>query len=276
MNDTGQTISQQEAQHHVQQNVQSGGQTAGRTHGRLVGKRLFVTGAGQGIGRAIALACAAEGAEVSASDRSYEKVSLLADGRDGIVPLSLDVTDPAAIRETLATRAVDVLVNCAGWVAAGSIGEASEEDWARSFEINVTAMFRTIKAVLPGMVERGFGSIINISSVVSSISGVPNRAAYGASKAAVIGLTKAVAADVIDRHVRCNAVAPGTTASPSLDERIAAFDDPVAARRDFIARQPMGRLGRPEEIAAAVVWLAGDDSAFVTGTVVVVDGGQTL
>jgi 2-keto-3-deoxy-L-fuconate dehydrogenase len=171
---------------------------------------------------------------------------------------------------------VDVLVNCAGWVPATGILEATEEEWAAAFELNVTSMFRTIRAVLPGMVERRNGSIVNISSVVSSISGVPNRASYGSTKAAVIGLTKAVAADVISLGVRCNALAPGTTASPSLDERIAAFADPEAARRDFIARQAMGRLGKPEEMAAAVVWLASDESSFATGTVVVVDGGQTL
>ncbi|MDR2373714.1 MAG: SDR family oxidoreductase [Bifidobacteriaceae bacterium] len=244
---------------------------------RLAGKTALVTGAGQGIGRAIALALAAEGGQVWAANRSADSVQAVAREHPAVRALTLDVTDGAAVRAAIAELpAIDVLVNCAGWVATTSILDATEKEWRRAFEVNVTAMFTTIKAVLPGMVERRAGSIINISSVVSSISGVPNRASYGASKAAVIGLTKAVAADVIDHHVRCNAVAPGTTESPSLSDRIAASDDPVAARRRFIERQPMGRLGQPAEIAAAVLWLASDESAFATGSVVVVDGGQTL
>jgi len=247
------------------------------SEGRLVGKLAFVTGAGQGIGCATALALAREGATVVAADRNTEKMAGLPSLDARIRPIGLDVTDSDAVRRAIAGAGpVDVLFNCVGWVHHGTILETSEEQWAASFDINVTSMFRTIRAVLPGMLERGRGSIVNVSSAVSSISGVPNRVAYGASKAAVIGLTKAVAADVITSGVRVNAVCPGTTQSPSLDERIAAKGDPVAGRQAFIARQPMGRLGTPEEIAAAVVWLASDESAFATGTTIVIDGGQTL
>jgi 2-keto-3-deoxy-L-fuconate dehydrogenase len=245
--------------------------------GRLAGKRAFITGAAQGMGRAMAVAFAAEGAEVFAADRNQLKIEELAAAYPAIRSATLDVTDARGIVEAFeAAGTIDILVNCAGWVAAASILEATEEEWSTAVDVNVRSMFRTIKAVLPGMIERGSGSIINISSVVSSISGVPNRATYGTTKAAVIGLTKAVAADVIKTGVRCNAIAPGTTESPSLDQRIAAFADPVQARRDFIARQAMGRLGTPEEIAAAALWLASDESRFTTGSVVVVDGGQTL
>ncbi|MDR0366062.1 MAG: SDR family oxidoreductase [Bifidobacteriaceae bacterium] len=245
--------------------------------GRLSGKNAFVTGAGQGMGAAISRAFVAEGATVVATDRNLAKVRELAESCPGVTGLGLDVTDGSGIVQAMeAAGPVDVLVNCAGWVAVTGIEDCTEEEWLTSFDVNVTSMFRTIKAALPGMVERGTGSIINISSVVSSIAGVPNRLAYGATKAAVIGLTKAVAADVITKGVRCNTIAPGTTESPSLDERIGAAADPVQARKDFVARQAMGRLGKPEEIAAAAVWLASDEAAFVTGTVVVVDGGQTL
>ena len=247
------------------------------SEGRLAGKLAFVTGAGQGIGRATALALAREGATVVASGRNTEKMADLPSLDPRIRPIGLDVTDSDAVRRAIADAGpVDVLFNCAGWVHVGTILETSDEQWATSFDINVTSMFRTIRAVLPGMLERGRGSIVNVSSAVSSISGVPNRVAYGASKAAVIGLTKAVAADVIMSGVRVNAVCPGTTESPSLDERIAATGDPVAGREAFIARQPMGRLGTPQEIAAAVVWLASDESSFATGTTIVIDGGQTL
>lgn len=245
--------------------------------GRLAGKRAFVTGAGQGIGRAVTLAFAAEGADVVAASRTLSKMADLPQRAPSVEPVALDLTDGSRVREAIAAAGqVDILFNCAGWVHSGTILDASEEDWRRSFDQNVTSMFHTIRAALPGMVERGTGSIINVASVASSITGVAGRAAYGASKAAVIGLTKAVARDAIRTGVRCNALAPGTTLSPSLEERMSATDDPDATRRAFTERQPIGRLGTVEEMAAAAVWLAGDESTFTTGTVLVVDGGQTL
>ncbi|MDZ5696146.1 SDR family oxidoreductase [Chelativorans sp. M5D2P16] len=245
--------------------------------GRLSGKRAFVTGAGQGIGRAIALAFAHEGAKVVAASRTAEKMADLPAFSSLIAPVALDVTDSAAVRRAMSDAGtVDILVNCAGWVHDGTVLDCSEEDWARSLDQNVTSCFHTIRAVLPGMIERGSGSIVNVASVASSITGVANRAAYGASKAAVIGLTKAVARDVIRSGVRVNALCPGTTQSPSLEARIAATEDPETTRRAFMERQPMGRLGTADEMAAAALYLAGEESAFTTGTVIVVDGGQTL
>ncbi|HYG86707.1 MAG TPA: SDR family oxidoreductase [Azospirillum sp.] len=245
--------------------------------GRLAGKRAFVTGAGQGIGRAVALAFAREGATVVAASRTLSKMQDLPALEPAITPIGLDVTDGDAVARAIGEAGpLDVLFNCAGWVHNGTLLECSPEDWARSFDQNVTSMFHTIRAALPSMLERRRGAIVNVASVASSITGVANRAAYGASKAAVIGLTKAVARDVIASGVRCNALCPGTTHSPSLEDRIQASDDPEAMRRQFIARQPMGRLGTVEEMAAAAVYLASDESAFVTGTVLVVDGGQTL
>lgn len=245
--------------------------------GRLAGMTAFVTGAGQGIGRAIAIAYAAEGAQVYAASRTASKLANLREVSRAITPLSLDVTDGRAVARIIAdTSPLDVLLNCAGWVHGGTLLETSEADWAKSFDQNVTSMFHTIKAALPAMLERRSGSIINVASVASSITGVAGRAAYGASKAAVIGLTKAVARDGVSAGVRCNALCPGTTLSPSLEERIQSAPDPEARRREFIARQAMGRLGTPEEMAAAAVYLASPDSAFTTGTVIVVDGGQTL
>jgi 2-keto-3-deoxy-L-fuconate dehydrogenase len=244
--------------------------------GRLAGKRAFVTGAGQGIGRAVAMAFAAEGATVRAASRTLAKMADLP-ARGAIEPLELDVTDGPAVRAAIKDAgSVDILFNCAGWVHDGTILDASEDDWERSLRANVTSMFHTVSAALPGMIERGSGSIINVASVASSITGVANRAAYGASKAAVIGLTKAVARDFIRTGVRCNALCPGTTATPSLEARIAATADPEATRRAFAERQPIGRLGRVEEIAAAALYLAADESSFTTGTITVVDGGQTL
>ena len=242
--------------------------------GRLAGKRAFVTGAGQGIGRAVAVAFAREGADVVAASRTLSKMRDL----DGAIrPVALDVTDADAVRRIAAEAgAIDILFNCAGWVHNGTILDCDLEDWTRSFDQNVTSMFHTIRAVLPGMLERRAGSIVNVASVASSLTGVANRAAYGASKAAVIGLTKAVARDHIASGVRCNALCPGTTLSPSLDARIEATDDPDATRRQFIARQPMGRLGSVEEMAAAALYLASDESSFTTGSVLTVDGGQTL
>ena len=244
---------------------------------RLAGKRAFVTGAGQGIGRAVALAFAQQGATVLAASRTLAKMADLPDLQAGIFPVGLDVTDGAAVA-TAISRAMplDVLCNCAGWVHNGTVLDCSDADWQRSLDQNATSCFLTIRAALPAMLELRRGSIVNVASVASSITGVANRAAYGASKAAVIGLTKAVARDTIRSGVRCNALCPGTTDSPSLGERIAATPDPAATRREFVARQPMGRLGSVDEMAAAAVYLASDESAFMTGNVLVVDGGQTL
>ena len=243
---------------------------------RLAGKTALVTAAGQGIGRASAVAMAAEGARVYASDVNPRALEGLSAERN-IVTRVLDVLDDAAVRATLAELPpLDVLFNCAGYVHHGTILDCAPRDWEASFALNVRAMYVTIREALPRMLERGRGSIINMASVASSIKGVPNRLAYGASKAAVIGLTKAVAADYVGRGIRCNAIAPGTVDTPSLAERINAFPDPVEARKAFIARQPMGRLATPEEIAPIVVLLASDESAFVTGTVYSIDGGMTI
>jgi 2-keto-3-deoxy-L-fuconate dehydrogenase len=244
--------------------------------GRLAGKRGLITAAAQGIGRATALALAREGALVLATDLN---ATLLIDleAEAGLTTARLDVTDEAEIAKLAREQgALDVLVNVAGFVHHGSILECGDDDYDFSMNLNVRSMYRMIRAFLPAMLKRGGGSIVNVASVCSSLKGLPNRFIYGTSKAAVIGLTKSVAADYVRRGVRCNAIAPGTIQSPSLDERIAAFDDPEAARSDFIARQPMGRLGTAEEIAAIAVHLAGDESAYTTGQVFVVDGGITI
>ncbi|WP_299808289.1 SDR family oxidoreductase [uncultured Roseibium sp.] len=244
---------------------------------RLAGKRAFVTGAGQGIGRATALAFAREGAEVIAASRTLSKMEDLPALHGAITPLALDVTDADSVQEAVSNAGrVDILFNCAGWVHNGTILDCSPEDWLNSFDQNVTSIYRTIRAVLPGMLQRGSGSIINVASVASSITGVANRAAYGSSKAAVIGLTKSVARDFIRSGVRCNALCPGTTLSPSLEARMQATPDPEATRREFTSRQPMGRLGTVEEMASAAVYLGSDESSFTTGTLMVIDGGQTL
>jgi 2-keto-3-deoxy-L-fuconate dehydrogenase len=245
---------------------------------RLAGQTAIVTGAAQGIGRAASLAFATEGATtVWALDRNGQAVAALAEADGAIQPVTLDVTKSDAI-DSFAAEAgpVDVLFNCAGAVPHGTILDCGEAEWAATLDVNVGSMYRMIGAFLPGMVERGRGSIINMASVVSSIAGVPNRFAYGASKAAVVGLTKSVAADFVSRGVRCNAIAPGTVDTPSLADRMAAQGDPEAARAAFVARQPMGRLGTAEEIAAIAVYLASDESAYATGSVFVVDGGMTL
>jgi 2-keto-3-deoxy-L-fuconate dehydrogenase len=250
--------------------------------GRVEGKVALVTAAGQGIGRAITEAFIVEGASVIASDLAVDKL----DGLKVKQRRKLDVRSFAEI-ETLARDigrefgALDILVNCAGYVHQGSVLECSEKDWDFSFDLNVKSMHRTIKTFLPAMVEKKSGSIINISSAVSSIRGVPNRYAYGATKAAVIGLTKAVAADFIKQGVRCNAVCPGTIESPSLDERITALSKETgrsfeAVQQDFVARQPMGRLGTPAEVAALVLFLASDEASYITGQAHLVDGGMAL
>jgi 2-keto-3-deoxy-L-fuconate dehydrogenase len=243
---------------------------------RLAGKTALITAAAQGIGRACAEAFAAEGAEVLATDINATKLAEL-DNVSGITTRRLDVLDPAAIQALAAEIAAPaILLNCAGFVHHGSILEATEEQWEFGFDLNVRSQFRMIKAFLPGMIAAGGGSIINIASVSGSISGVPVRLVYGATKAAVIGLTKSVARDFIGQGIRCNAIAPGTVQSPSLNDRINAFADPVQARKDFIARQPLGRLGEAREIAALAVYLAGDESAYTTGSIMVSDGGLTL
>lgn len=243
------------------------------TSRRLAGKRALVTAAGAGIGRATALAFAAAGADVLATDIDASALSSLAGEHAGIRTQALDVTDPAAVA-AIAKHPVEVLFNCAGFVHAGTILDTDESAWRRSFAINVDSMYHLCRAVLPGMLERGQGSIVNMSSVASSIKGVPNRFAYGATKAAVIGLTRSIAADFVSRGVRCNAICPGTVKTPSLGERVRALGgDEAAAWKSFTDRQPMGRLGEPGEIAALAVYLASDESSFTTGTVYVIDGG---
>ena len=241
--------------------------------GRLAGKTCLITAAAHGIGRASALAFAAEGADVIATDINLAALETLR-GTVELQTRPLDVTDPAAIAELArAVGPIDVLLNAAGFVHHGTILQCAEEDWDFTLNLNVRSMYRMIRAFLPGMLERGKGAIVNISSGASSIRGIPNRFIYGTSKAAVIGLTKAVAADFIRYGIRCNAICPGTIDTPSLAERIGAFADPVQARKDFIARQPMGRLGRPEEIAAMARYLASDEAAFTTGQTYIIDGG---
>jgi 2-keto-3-deoxy-L-fuconate dehydrogenase len=240
--------------------------------GRLEGKTCLVTAAGQGIGRASALAMAAEGARVIATDINEAALGTL----EGVETLLLDVRDPDAIANAKAEiGAPDVLFNCVGFVANGTILDCDEDQWAFSNDLNVTSLYRMIRSFLPGMIENGGGSIINMSSVVSSVIAAPNRFAYGATKAAVIGITKSVAADFILKGIRCNAICPATVESPSLEDRLQATDDYEAARKAFIARQPIGRVGTPEEIAALVVYLASDDSAYTTGTAHIIDGGWT-
>lgn len=246
--------------------------------GRLEGKRILITAAAQGIGRASVTAALAEGATVWATDLNARLLSELAT-HPKLHAAALDVLDKGAV-DALVRRAgpFDVLFNCAGYVHAGNILDCEEKDWDFSFDLNVKAMYRSIRATLPGMVAQGGGSIINMASAASSIKGVPNRCAYGASKAAVIGLTKAVAADFVQHNVRCNAICPGTVESPSLQGRIqaqaeAAGMSEATVRAAFVARQPIGRVGKAEEIAALVVYLASDESAFTTGTTQVIDGG---
>jgi 2-keto-3-deoxy-L-fuconate dehydrogenase len=243
---------------------------------RLEGKRVLVTAAGQGIGRASALLMAAEGATVIATDvnpallESYQGVA-------NVQATVLDVLkDDDVARVVGGGPALDVLFNCAGYVHQGTIFECTDRDWDFSFSLNVRAQWKTIAAALPKMIERGGGSIINMASMCSSLKGFPNRFVYGASKAAVIGLTKSIAADYVAQGIRCNCICPGTVDTPSLHERINAFPDPVEARKMFVARQPMGRLATAEEIAPIAVYLASDESRFATGQPFIVDGGTMI
>ncbi|HEY1413060.1 MAG TPA: SDR family oxidoreductase [Rhodopila sp.] len=245
----------------------------------LTGKTAFVTAAGQGIGRATVQAFAAAGARVIATDVDAAKLQGLAS--DQVRTMGLNVLDAAAIAAAAqAAEPVDILFNCAGVVHQGNLMEASEDDWSFAFDLNCRSMFRTMRAFLPGMLARGRGSILNMASVASSLKGVPNRFIYSASKAAVVGMTRSVATDYVAKGIRCNCLCPGTVETPSLDERIAANAAAAgsidAARAAFVARQPMGRLGTPQEIAALAVYLSGDDAQFITGQAIVIDGGLTL
>lgn len=240
----------------------------------LTGKTALVTAAGNGIGRASAMALAARGATVIATDIDGAAVEDLAADAERITAHRLDVLDAAAVADLVAASPdVGILVNCAGWVHDGTILDCDEAAWDRSFALNAKAMFRLTQAILPGMLAQKSGSIVNIASIVSSVKGAPRRFAYGASKAAIIGMTKAIAADFVKDGIRCNAICPGTVESPSLRDRLAATGDYDKALADFRARQPMGRLGQPEEIAEMVCYLAGDLSAFTTGQAFAVDGG---
>jgi len=244
--------------------------------GRLDGKVAFVTAGGQGIGRGAALAFAREGATVWATDLNAKTLAEL-DGRDGIRTRQLDATDEQAIARAAAEVGdIDVLFNCAGYVHHGTILDCTPKDWDFSFNVNVRSMYLVSRAFLPGMLKKGKGSIINMASVASSLKGLPNRFVYGASKAAVIGLTKAIAADTVRQGIRCNAICPGTVDTPSLGERINAFADPVQARKDFIARQPMGKLGTVDDMVGILVFLASDESLFATGNAYAIDGGMTI
>jgi 2-keto-3-deoxy-L-fuconate dehydrogenase len=250
--------------------------------GRLDGKVALVTAAGHGIGRASALAMAREGARVFATDIDKGALETLKGESAGTLDtFTLDVLKPDQIAEAV-TRAgaLDILFNCAGYVHHGTVLECEDKDWDFSFDLNVKSHYRMAKAFLPGMLDKGSGSIINMASVASSIKGAPYRFAYGASKAAVIGLTKAIAADFVASGIRCNAVCPGTVDSPSLQERIRVLGETAGgydkARASFLARQPTGRLGTPEEIAAIVVFLASDEASFVTGQAYVIDGGWAI
>jgi 2-keto-3-deoxy-L-fuconate dehydrogenase len=245
---------------------------------RLQGKRAFVTAAGQGIGRATAELFAREGAEVIATDLNAAALETVA----GCTTRVLDVLSPEAITQAAAEAGrIDILFNCAGYVHQGSILDCDDRAWQFSFDLNVTAMFRMIRAFLPGMLAAGGGSIVNMASIASSLKGAPNRAAYGASKAAVLGLTKSVAADYVTHGIRCNAICPGTVQSPSLDDRIKAQAtaggiSEAEAREGFVRRQPMGRVGTVEEIAYLALYLASDESSYTTGTAQIIDGGWSI
>jgi|TARA_R110000787_G_scaffold79571_6_gene173902 2-dehydro-3-deoxy-L-fuconate 4-dehydrogenase len=242
-------------------------------NGRLNGKRVLVTAAGQGIGRASALAMAAEGAQVFATDVNSAALETL----QGVESFALDVRDEASVKDGVARAAPDVLFNCAGFVHHGSVLDATDDEWDFAFDLNVRSMLRTIRAALPGMLAKGRGSIINMSSACSSVIGAPNRFIYGTTKAAVIGLTKSVAVDYVAKGIRCNCICPGTVESPSWHDRVDALGKQLGNReqalQQFVARQPMGRVATAEEIAALVVYLASDESAFTTGHPHIIDGG---
>ena len=241
---------------------------------RLEEKRALVTAAGQGIGRASALALAREGAHVYATDINLEKLeTLAAEKHPNIEVFTLDVRSEESVASGIEKAQPNVLFNCAGFVHHGTILDATDEEWDFAFDLNVRSMLRTIRAALPGMLEQGNGSIINMSSACSSVIGAPNRFIYGTTKAAVLGITKSIAVDYITKGVRCNAICPGTVDSPSLQERLHATGDYNAAMKAFVARQPMGRIAKAEEIAELVVYLASEESAFTTGQANIIDGG---
>ncbi|OSP53758.1 SDR family oxidoreductase [Pseudoruegeria sp. SK021] len=245
-------------------------------HGRLAGKTALITAGGQGIGRASVELFAAEGAQVFAADINDASLAEL-DQIDGVTAIRFDVTDSAAVADAVAKAGpLDILFNCAGFVDGGTILDCDEDSWDFSFELNAKAMYRLMRAVLPGMLERGGGSIINMSSVASSMKGVPNRFVYCASKAAVLGMTKAVAADFVTQGIRCNAICPGTIDSPSMHERLRATGDYDTALTNFIARQPMGRIGSAVEVANLALYLASDESNFTTGQAHAIDGGWSI
>ena len=244
--------------------------------GRLAGKRALITAAAQGMGRAASLAFAREGAQVIATDINAALLAEL-DGRPGIRTATLDVLDDAAVAAFAEkTGAVDILFNCAGWVHQGTLLECSIDDWDRSFDLNVRSMFVVTKSMLPKMIAAGGGVILNMASVLGAHKAAPNRLAYTASKAAVAGFTRALAIDHVKQGIRVNCVCPGTVDTPSLGERINAFADPAQARKDFVARQPMGRLATAEELAESFVYLVSDESSFMTGQAIFVDGGMSL
>ena len=244
---------------------------------RLEGKQILVTAAGQGIGKATAIAFHKEGAHVTATDLNDKTLADLNKEYPEIKVQKLDSTDNNAILEFIKSLdKVDVLFNAVGFVHHGTILDCEEKDWDFSFDVNIKSMYFMCRAILPLMIKQNGGSIINISSIASSLKGLPNRFVYGASKAAIIGLTKSIASDFVKQNIRCNAIAPGTVFSPSWQERVNQSPDPVQAKKDFIARQPMGRLGTAEEIASMAIYLAGDESTFTTGNTFSVDGGMTI
>jgi len=245
--------------------------------GRLEGKKIVVTAAGQGIGKATAIAFHNEGAHVISTDLNDKTLADLNKEYPNIKVKTLDSTDNTAILEFVKTLdEVNVLFNAVGFVHHGTILDCEEKDWDFSFDVNIKSMYFMCKAILPLMVKQNGGSIINVSSIASSLKGLPNRFVYGASKAAIIGLTKSIASDFVKQNIRCNSIAPGTVFSPSWQDRVNQSPDPVQAKKDFIARQPMGRLGTAEEIASMAIYLAGDESTFTTGNTFSVDGGMTI